>query len=143
VEGSNAQTTDDGGDTGSGALGGCFCLLFFFALFLVPWAIWIPLLIWVHNDAKGRGMDNPGIWVVVLLLAGLIGLIIYLVIRPDGNKYPCPSCGKKRLQQFAECPFCHFSRYPKKVQPPGRCPGCGYAVMNEATFCPSCYGNLN
>jgi hypothetical protein len=99
-------------------------------------------LIWVHGDSKGRGMDNPGLWVVLVLFTGIIGLIIYIAIRPSGSKMTCPNCGKRRFLQLPECPFCDYTRYPKRVEPPGRCPHCGYSVMAQATFCPSCYGNL-
>jgi len=47
-------------------------------------AIWfiigILICIWVYKDAKSRGM-SPVLWLLITLFLGIIGLIIYLVIR--------------------------------------------------------------
>jgi hypothetical protein len=43
---------------------------------------------------------------VIVLVTGLLGLIIYLVIRPKGEMGVCPSCGKKRMAGLARCPTC-------------------------------------
>lgn len=85
---------------GIAAMGGC--MIFVIALFVIN----ILILIWVYNDAKARGMDNPVIWLVVVLITGLIGLIIYLVVRPKGATAPCPSCSKKRMTGLPRCPHC-------------------------------------
>ena len=45
-------------------------------------ALNIALLIWVARDAKSRGMDNAVIWMILVMLTGIIGLIIYLFTRP-------------------------------------------------------------
>lgn len=57
--------------------GGLFCLIP-----LVWFVIAILLCIWVYRDAESRGM-NGVLWLIVVLIAGLIGLIIYLIIRKD------------------------------------------------------------
>lgn len=50
---------------------------------LIP-IIWfiisILLCIWVYRDAESRGMGGV-LWLIVVLIAGIIGLIIYLVVR--------------------------------------------------------------
>jgi ABC-type tungstate transport system substrate-binding protein len=69
-------------------------------------ALNIALLIWVARDAKSRGMDNSILWMVLVMLTGIIGLIIYLLVRPQGNLVPCTHCGNKRLQVSAKCPHC-------------------------------------
>jgi hypothetical protein len=49
---------------------------------LVWFIIGILLCIWVYRDAENRGM-NGVLWLIVVLIAGIIGLIIYLVVRKD------------------------------------------------------------
>ncbi len=50
---------------------------------LLGWfIISILLCIWVYRDAERRGM-NGALWLIIVLLTGLIGLIIYLVVRKD------------------------------------------------------------
>jgi hypothetical protein len=45
-------------------------------------AIQIALAVWVYKDATKRGMDNAVLLTVVTALTGLIGLLIYLLMRP-------------------------------------------------------------
>lgn len=66
----------------------------------------IALCIWVARDAKARGMDSAVIWMIFAVSTGLIGFIIYLFSRPQGNLASCPKCRGKRLQASAICPHC-------------------------------------
>jgi hypothetical protein len=84
----------------------CGCLGFFGLIMVGILALNIALLIWVARDAKSRGMDNAVVWMILVMLTGIIGLIIYLFTRPQGNLVPCPQCGNKRLQVSAKCPHC-------------------------------------
>jgi len=84
----------------------CGCLGFFGLIMVGVIALNIALLIWVARDAKSRGMDNAVVWMILVMLTGIIGLIIYLFTRPQGNLVPCPQCGNKRLQVSAKCPHC-------------------------------------
>ena len=45
-------------------------------------AIQIALAVWVYKDATKRGMENAVLLTVVTALTGLIGLLIYLLMRP-------------------------------------------------------------
>lgn len=79
------------------------------SLIFVPIAIFalnIALLIWVAKDAKSRGMDSAVIWMILVMFTSVIGLIIYLFSRPQGNLIPCPHCRNNRLQASARCPHC-------------------------------------
>lgn len=74
---------------------GGFCFLYA-AMFVV----WIVLAIWVYKDAQKRGIENPVLWFIVVLVGGIIGLVIYLVIREGGLGFgkqqappPCRFCG--------------------------------------------------
>lgn len=65
------------------ALGGLMCLTG--AMCVLPVIIIvidILLCIWVYKDANKRGM-NGVLWLIVVLVAGIIGLIIYLIIRRE------------------------------------------------------------
>ncbi len=64
-------------------LGGC--IVFYLVIFI----IWILLAVWVYKDAKKRG-ENAVLWLLVVLLTGIIGLIIYLLVRPKEKAPPPP-----------------------------------------------------
>lgn len=78
-------------------------------LILIPVAIFalnIALLVWVARDAKSRGMDSSVLWMALVMFTSVIGLIIYIFSRPQGNLMQCSSCGNNRLQASAKCPHC-------------------------------------
>ena len=64
------------------------------------------MLVWVARDAKARGMDNAILWVLLVFFTSIIGLIIYILSRPQGNLVPCPNCGNQKLQALVRCPHC-------------------------------------
>ncbi len=61
---------------------------FMASLLMVVWIIVVGALIvvdviiavWVYRDARDRGMEAE-LWLIMVLLTGLIGLIIYLIVR--------------------------------------------------------------
>jgi uncharacterized membrane protein YhaH (DUF805 family) len=69
-------------------------------------ALNIALLVWVARDAKSRGMDSAVLWMVLVMFTSVIGLIIYIFSRPQGNLVRCASCNNNRLQASARCPHC-------------------------------------
>jgi uncharacterized membrane protein YhaH (DUF805 family) len=73
---------------------------------LVILALNIALLVWVARDAKSRGMDSAVLWMVLVMFTSVIGLIIYIFSRPQGNLVQCPTCHNNRLQAGAKCPHC-------------------------------------
>ncbi len=73
---------------------------------LIGLALWIFLIIYVYRDSKARGMDNAILLTVVTAITGLLGFIIYLLMRPKGVLVSCPTCGKKRLEGSTKCPHC-------------------------------------
>jgi len=42
----------------------------------------IVIGIWVYKDAESRG-DSGVMWLIVVLVGGIVGLIIYLIVRKD------------------------------------------------------------
>ena len=94
----------DPGAAGCAACGSCCG-----GLFLVPivfLVISIVLLIWVARDAKARGMDSAVLWMLLVFFLNLIGLVIYIFSRPQGNLVQCPNCGNMRLLASVRCPHC-------------------------------------
>ncbi len=49
-------------------------------LVVVFYIIGILIAVWVYKDAKKRDM-NAAVWLLIVLLTGCIGCIIYLVVR--------------------------------------------------------------
>jgi len=70
---------------------------------VVMLVISIMIAVWVYRDAKSRGMSG-GLWLIIVLLFGIIGLIIYLVVRhdkvPEQAYYPPP--GRYPPQQYQQ-----------------------------------------
>lgn len=85
------------------AVGGCGCIIF---VFVAITALHIALLVWVARDSKSRGMDSSVLWMLLVMVTGLIGLIIFLLSRPQGSVKQCATCGNKRLAVSAKCPHC-------------------------------------
>jgi len=61
-----------------GALG--FLILLPLILVAVFFIVALLLAIWVYKDAKKRDM-NAAVWLLIVLVTGCIGCIIYLVVR--------------------------------------------------------------
>jgi uncharacterized membrane protein YhaH (DUF805 family) len=100
-----ALAQNDGSAAASAA--GCgICGSFFIFFFLAIVALNVAILVWVARDAKARGMDNAILWMLLVFFTGIVGLIVYLLVRPQGNTVPCPNCGNKRLQTSVKCPNC-------------------------------------
>ncbi len=60
------------------ALAGLYIALMVIAI--VFYVIAILIAIWVYKDAKKRDM-NAAVWLLIVLVTGCIGCIVYLVIR--------------------------------------------------------------
>lgn len=100
-----ALAQDDGSAAASAAgCGICGSFFLFFALALV--ALNVAILVWVARDAKDRGMDNAVLWMLLVFFTGIVGLIVYILVRPQGNLVVCPNCGNKRMQVAVRCPHC-------------------------------------
>jgi predicted nucleic acid-binding Zn ribbon protein len=80
------------------------CLIFAIIWFVV----WILIAIWVYKDAEKRG-KNGVLWLIIVILLGLIGLIIYLVVRGEKSapSRHCPNCGRAIPEDARSCPYCN------------------------------------
>ena len=116
-------------------------------------AFWVAMGIWAFNDIRARTRD----WLAILLACVLVlafpivGLILYLLIRPKHTladvydraleeeallreleeTLTCSNCGVPVKDNWAFCPNCHG-------QLQHTCPGCGNLVRNEWQICAYC-----
>jgi hypothetical protein len=94
--------------------------------------LWFLLPTWVYLDAKGRGMDSPVRWSILTLLSLVIGLAVYLILRPEaGVRGVCQNCGRTTNSE-KYCPFCGTPATSDF------CPKCGYPAQPEWIYCPNC-----
>jgi len=97
---------------------------FFLIPFLVIMAfigLWfvvgILICLWVYNDAKSRGMEGA-LWVLIVLIANVLRLIIYLVVREERRPY-------HQVSPYHE----------KQIR---YCSNCGSELASNAKFCIKC-----
>lgn len=96
---------------------------------VILFILYLKLLIWVYNDAKKRNMDEL-IWLLIVVVTGLIGLIIYLIVRdPLVAKKPEQPPKPKTPQQEPKVEEKREVKY---------CPACGSPVTEKADFCSLC-----
>ena len=50
---------------------------------IVWFIIWLLIALWAYKDSKKKCMDHPILWFLLVFLLGIIGLIIYIIIRKD------------------------------------------------------------
>jgi len=88
----------------------------------------------VYRDASKRGMD-PWLWAAVAAFVPfLIGVVIYLVVRSNGQ-IVCANCGRTIRSDYNVCPYCGKSRELL-------CSGCRRPVAPEWKVCPYCETRL-
>jgi len=86
-------------------------------VYIIIFIVWLAAAYWAYKDAKKRGVEHPGLWGVVVFFAGLIGIIIYLVLRnnlkPSTLNRFCTSCGRIIPFDANICPYCgkKFEKY--------------------------------
>lgn len=78
-------------------------------------ACWILLGVWTYRDAQNKGMVGILWTAVVLLVPGMIGLIIYLIVRMDNNKVICSRCNVAVDGNNRYCSNCGAELVPAQV----------------------------
>jgi len=114
---------------------------------------WFVVLYWVWLDS-GERTSNKTVrisYVILVAVLNVVGLLIYLIIRPSQTieeiywadlerrylKYEtaelgdCPKCGSQLFPGYTYCPNC---RYKLKM----KCPRCKVYVDKKNKFCPHC-----
>ena len=109
---------------------------------------WLFVVLWVWLDARER-MNNIIVRILCTLLVlcfNIIGLIIYLLIRPGQTKEECyyAELEKKYLlyqtSGLEDCPKCGALLYPEYIF----CPCCGEEIQTKCTKCSTMVNkNLN
>lgn len=116
-------------------------------------AVWIGLITWTYNDIKNRSRERltrVGA-VLVVVIFNVIGLLIYLLVRPRETlseiyeksleeeallqeieeKLSCPGCGQPTKENWQICPNCHTQL--KRV-----CVNCRRLTELHWDICPYC-----
>lgn len=107
-------------------------------LFLLTLVLVIPVLVgvYVYRDAKRRGM-SAALWTLIAVVTpGLVGLIIYLIVRAGFSGCRCPGCKAPVQSSFNLCPHCGT---PLK----DRCARCGTPLEPDWMLCPTCGTTLD
>lgn len=102
----------------------------FFLLVIVPVIIWVAVSLWVWRDISSRTKNIIAIifcFLLVLCLP-LLGLIIYLLVRPHST-----------LQEESSMQLFHASVLDHDIT---SCPECKNLVRKEYKFCPHCSASL-
>ncbi len=108
------EVVDEWDWAGGGLFAGMACLIW-----VVMLIIWIAIGVWMYKDAEKRGKSGA-LWLIIGLLLGIIGLIVWLIVRP-----PEPSFYDKRRESQEE-------------EDRRRCPECGRNIPFDASVCPYC-----
>ena len=84
----NPPLTDEQANAAAGGAIVFVCVCWAIAV-AVGLAIQIAILVFVYKDAKARGTE-PMLWLILVFFTGLIGLIIWLIVRPPIGGAPPP-----------------------------------------------------
>ncbi len=106
---------------------------------IISLIIQVAIGVWIYKDAKKRKME-AALWLLIVLLTGLIGLIIYFIVRD-------PKSSRSSVQPTYIRPT--PQPIPKQVitphesvKPMGKevkfCTNCGGTMRKDAIFCPQC-----
>ena len=94
--------------------------------------LWILLPTWVYVDGTERGVPRARLFAFLTVISSLIGLVVYLISRPEGGKaLVCPGCGRE-VNGGSFCPHCG------RDLSAAFCATCRYPLKPEWAFCPSC-----
>lgn len=44
--------------------------------------VWMLLALFVYEESKRRGSRHPILWALLVFLTGLLGLLVWLILRP-------------------------------------------------------------
>jgi len=120
---------------------------------IIVFILYISIAVWIYKDAESRGMSGI-LWVMVVFLLGLIGLIIYLLVRNPmypayyyGPAYqyqqPPQAYQQPRPQQREQKPDENVMGDPRvKEDKTVTCNNCGAVLDDQSKFCGYCGAQL-
>jgi len=100
-----ASPDDDAAACGVMGCGIVVWLIMMVVMLAISITVIVLIFKFIKKDATARGMPNANS-IPWLALLGLIGLVIYLLTRPQGTVVPCPHCNQGRMQGLPVCPHC-------------------------------------
>ncbi|MFW6304463.1 MAG: hypothetical protein ACOC1V_01640 [Candidatus Saliniplasma sp.] len=113
-----------------GICAGAMCFVW-----IIPLIIGILIAVWMYKDAEKRD-ENGILWLIIGLILGIIGLIIWLVVRPDMAEVERKRRGGYQ-QQYGQQP----PQQPPQQQS-NQCPNCGgqmrYINEHNRWYCDNC-----
>jgi hypothetical protein len=116
-----------GGPMIDGTTGGMMFPFLFFPFMMVFMSVWFLLAIvlatWVYKDAEMRG-ENGGFWLILIIITGWIGLLIWLVVR---SSKPVVSSGI--VSNTEKTPVTFENVF---------CSSCGAELPPNSLFCSNC-----
>jgi hypothetical protein len=59
---------------------------------LIPIVLSLILMFWVGSDAAKRDISHRGLWMLFVFLTGIIGWLVYLLVRPTTALSPANGC---------------------------------------------------
>jgi hypothetical protein len=93
--------------------------------------LWLLVPTWVYVDARERGVRRALLWAFLVLISLFIGLVVYLIARPEDRVLECPSCSRE-INGGSYCPHCGHDLSA------AFCAACRYPLKPDWSFCPSC-----
>lgn len=93
--------------------------------------LWFLLPTWVYVDARERGVRRAMLWSFLVLISVFVGLVVYLIARPEDTTLKCPGC-EREVNGGAYCPHCGHDLST------AFCATCRYPLKPDWGFCPSC-----
>jgi len=120
-----------------------YILLWIILIIIFAFIVQIALGVWIYKDAKKRNMEAP-LWLLVVLLTGLIGLIIYFIVRepksPEKREHVISISTPNRLNE-KEIATLDKGAKPTKTNVK-YCSNCGEEIPLKALFCSNCGNKL-
>jgi len=80
---------------------------FIISLILVSLIIVVLIGLWIYRDAESRG-ENGVLWLLIVFFLNIIGLIIWLLVRPPKKEL----AERKVVEKVLVCPYCRFENPP-------------------------------
>ena len=75
---------------------------------MLIWIIFAVILgVWVYHDAEERGA-NGVLWQIIVLFTMLLGLIIWLLVRPPKKEM----VERRIVEKVLVCPYCRAENTP-------------------------------
>jgi len=107
-----------------------FWIIFIILIVIISFIVQVAIGVWVYRDAKKRRME-AAIWLLIVLITGLIGLIIYFIIRDPKPLEPSPRTDYVQPPKYS----LEGTIMEKDIK---FCSNCGIKMPSSDKFCSQC-----